>query len=239
MLHLTLVANIFNAVGGTPDLTGADFVPTFPRTCPTERTTSRSIGRFSREAVETFLRSSAPRPRRTSSRACSREATTRVATTGDAARPRDALLQHRRVLRGDPARARAPVRRRWGRAVRRRSRSSGGPRVLLLRRRGGRPVTDLASATAAIRLISEQGEGLGGAIYDHEGELAHYYRFRQLAIGKYFQEGDRPDEPTDRPCRRTGKPSTRSSATPGWRTTPRAPSCARPPRTSTGSTPSS
>ena len=83
---------------------------------------------------------------------------------------------------------------------------SGGGEVI--------PVTDLASATEAIRLISEQGEGLGGAIYDHEGELSHYYRFKQLAIGKYYQEGDRPDEPTGPPLRRTGKPSTRSSARP-------------------------
>ena len=43
---------------------------------------------------------------------------------------------------------------------------SGGGEVI--------PVTDLASAQAAIRLISEQGEGIGGGIFDYEGEISHY-----------------------------------------------------------------
>lgn len=65
---------------------------------------------------------------------------------------------------------------------------SGGGRII--------PVTDLASARAAIQLIQRQGEGLGGGIYDTERELAHYYRFDQLRRGRYYREGDRPHEPT-------------------------------------------
>jgi hypothetical protein len=57
-------------------------------------------------------------------------------------------------------------------------------------------VTDLESALEAMRLIAEQGEGLGGGIYDDEGELAHYYRFQQLEIGRYYQKGDQPGHPT-------------------------------------------
>src|SRR4051794_40886332 len=34
MLHLTLAANVLNAVGGKVDLTGADFVPTYPAFLP-------------------------------------------------------------------------------------------------------------------------------------------------------------------------------------------------------------
>src|SRR5215471_2275551 len=34
MLHLTLVANILNAVGGSPDLTKPDFVPHYPAYLP-------------------------------------------------------------------------------------------------------------------------------------------------------------------------------------------------------------
>src|SRR5215212_10004675 len=34
MLHLSLAANVLNAVGGTPDLTGADFVPQYPTYLP-------------------------------------------------------------------------------------------------------------------------------------------------------------------------------------------------------------
>jgi hypothetical protein len=61
------------------------------------------------------------------------------------------------------------------------------------------PVTDLDSALAALRLIAEQGEGLGGGIYDAEGELAHYCRFQQLQIGRYYQKGDQPGCPTGPP----------------------------------------
>jgi hypothetical protein len=57
-------------------------------------------------------------------------------------------------------------------------------------------VTDLASADLAIRLICEQGEGLGGAIYDEEGELSHYYRFEQIILGRYYLPGDEPGKPT-------------------------------------------
>ena len=63
MLHLTLAANILNAVGGTPDLTKPDFVPTYPAHLPDGETDFEVSRRcFSREALETFL--SIERPRR-------------------------------------------------------------------------------------------------------------------------------------------------------------------------------
>src|ERR671927_1549504 len=34
MLHLTLVANVLNAIGGRPNLTGAHFVPAYPAYLP-------------------------------------------------------------------------------------------------------------------------------------------------------------------------------------------------------------
>ena len=58
------------------------------------------------------------------------------------------------------------------------------------------PVNDLASAKQAIRVISEQGEGIGGGIFDFEAELAHYYRFEQLIKGRYYRENDTPGTPT-------------------------------------------
>jgi hypothetical protein len=65
---------------------------------------------------------------------------------------------------------------------------SGGGEVVV--------VTDLASARRALRLIAEQGEGFGGGIFDHEHELAHYYRFEQLVLGRYYLKDDRPGSPT-------------------------------------------
>jgi hypothetical protein len=58
------------------------------------------------------------------------------------------------------------------------------------------PVTDLPSAKEAIRLISEQGEGYEGGIFDGEGEISHYYRFEQLLLGRYYRPGDDYGNPT-------------------------------------------
>jgi hypothetical protein len=60
-------------------------------------------------------------------------------------------------------------------------------------------VTDIKSALAAAHLIIGQGEGLGGEIYNKEHELAHFYRFEQLKLGKYYQAGDKPGAPTGPP----------------------------------------
>src|SRR3954467_6230529 len=62
MLHLTLAANVLNAVGGTPDLTAPGFVPEYQAYLPDGETDFRvSLQRFSREAVDTFLRIERPR----------------------------------------------------------------------------------------------------------------------------------------------------------------------------------
>lgn len=65
---------------------------------------------------------------------------------------------------------------------------SGGGTVIV--------VSDLDSARQALRLIADQGEGLDSGLYDASGELAHYYRFRQLQLGRYYQVGDHPDAPS-------------------------------------------
>jgi len=61
MLHLTLAANMLNAVGGTPDFTRADFVPDFPTYLP-DGETDFQVSRqgFSKAAIEMFLRIERP-----------------------------------------------------------------------------------------------------------------------------------------------------------------------------------
>ena len=204
MLHLTLVANVLNAVGGTPDLTAPDFVPRYPALLPDGETDFQvDRRRFGHEAIDTFLKIERPGAAPDEeSRVVERDAAddrAMLATPGD-----DALrffsigdfyeeitrgLQHLEAERrsageelfvGDPACQVGPE-----------YYYSGGGEIV--------PVTDLDSALAALRLIGEQGEGLGGGIYDNEGELAHYYRFKQLHHGRYYQEGDDPDDPTGPP----------------------------------------
>lgn len=201
MLHLTLVANVLNAIGGTPDLTAPDFVPRYPTFLP-DGEDDFQVDRqpFSRECVEAFLNIERPHaaPDESSRIAEGEEAPGRpllVTPVNEALRfysigdfyeeihrGLDRLNAERtaageELFVGDPALQVTPE-----------YYYSGGGEVL--------PVTDLESAHAAIRLIGEQGEGLGGAIFDNEGELSHYYRFKQLQEGRYYQEHDEPGNPT-------------------------------------------
>jgi hypothetical protein len=84
------------------------------------------------------------------------------------------------IFTGDPARQATPE-----------YYYSGGGEII--------PVTNRDTAIRALTLIAEQGEGLGGGIYDAEDELAHYYRFEQLKLQRYYQQGDKPGTPTGPP----------------------------------------
>src|SRR5260370_13048777 len=61
MLHLSLVANVMNAVGGTPDLTQPGFVPRYPACLPDgEQDFQVDLQPFSNDAVSTFLQIEPP-----------------------------------------------------------------------------------------------------------------------------------------------------------------------------------
>jgi hypothetical protein len=202
MLHLTLAANILNAVGGTPDLTAPDFVPEYPAYLPDGETDFQvDLQRFSKAAIDTFLR--IERPARAEVAGKPRFVKRRKPVRGSlrAARVADNSEEHfysigefyadiagglaalqeklgaKALFSGDPARQVGPE-----------YYYSGGGEII--------KVTDLASAQAAIRLISEQGEGIGGGIFDFENEISHFYRFEQLKLGRFYQKGDKPGLPT-------------------------------------------
>lgn len=203
MLHLTLAANILNAVGGTPDLTQEDFVPRYPAYLPNGETDFEvGLQRFSREAVETFLQIERPaRSPAESQGLVRRQKVGRGVLPTFRAEDDSELhfysigefyqeisrgltyLQEEKtksgetLFSGDPARQITPD-----------YYYSGGGEII--------PVSNLETAQEAIRLISEQGEGFGERIYDYEGELAHYYRFQQLVLGRYYRKGDAPDQPS-------------------------------------------
>ncbi len=199
MLHLTLAANLLNAVGGTPDFTRADFVPNFPTYLP-DGETDFQVSRqgFSKAAIETFLKIERPaRPRengvQTVQRTRRSDGLHAVTVGKDSEEHFYSIGEFYKAIQegiellykqmgdglfsGDPARQVTPD-----------YYYSGGGELIA--------VTDLDSAKAAIRLISEQGEGIGGAIFDYEGEIAHYYRFEQLLLGRYYQKGDEPGSPS-------------------------------------------
>lgn len=202
MLHLLLVSNLLNALGGTPDFSQEGFVPIYPTHLPDgEMDFDVSIRPFSREAIETFLQIERPGAaagelmfilRERSSRALlpayvhEDDGELHFFSIGEFYEEIDRGLhwlyreysaRGENLFCGDPARQVRPDF----------EYHSGGEVIA---------VTDLDSADAVIRLICEQGEGLGGAIYDEEGELSHFYRFEQILLGRYYEPGDLPGKPS-------------------------------------------
>lgn len=197
MLHLTLAANVMNAVGGTPDLTTPGFVPSYPAYLPDgENDFTVDLRSFSPEAVETFCQierpgrapSGSPRLMPMSDRRKRHLVSSPTAlgmrfySIGEFyAEIIDGLEKLAAAdpgfFRGDPARQIGPE-----------YFYSGGGQAIV--------VTDLDSARRALRFISAQGEGLDCGMYDDDGEMAHYYRFRQLQLGRYYELGDHPDTPS-------------------------------------------
>lgn len=197
MLHLTLAANLLNAIGGSPDLTVEGFVPGFPTALPDGETDFEvSLMKFGKEAIDTFCRIERPgavsegKPRHRKKTAAGAQLA--VVPHDDSLsfysigefyeeikQGFDNLYQEMgdALFSGDPSRQ-----------VTAEYYYSGGGELFA--------VTDIKSAEAAIGLIAGQGEGLGGAIYDDEGELAHYYRFDQIRQGRYYQKGDKAHEPS-------------------------------------------
>jgi len=221
MLHLTLAANILNAIGGKPDLTAPGFVPEYPAFLPDgEDDFKVDLQPFSKDAVKTFLNIERPgkapdeaqrvvpmfrkieRPGKVpddAQRMVTRhveQAKTLCAVPGEPGLRFYSIGEfYEEIIRGvhylyeklgDDMFIRD-----HSRQVTSEYYYSGGGKLFA--------VTNLESAVAAARLITEQGEGMGGGIYNHAHELAHNYRFEQLLLGKYYQPGDTAGAPSGPP----------------------------------------
>ena len=199
MLHLTLAANLMNAVGGKVDLTAPGFVPQYPAYLPDgEEDFQVDCAGFSRSTIETFLKIERPAELiegapRTVNRT-GREGTVHASwvdkdgeehfhSIGEFYKAIALGLEHLHKEHGDALFCGDPARQITSDYY-----YSGGGEIIA--------VTDLESALAAIDLIGEQGEGVTNHIFDEEGEIAHYYRFQQLLLGRFYREGDEPNAPT-------------------------------------------
>ncbi len=204
MLHLTLAANILNAVGGTPDPTVPGFVPGYPTKLPDgEKDFEVSLLPFGEKALEGFLKiergamQTNPARRHVRRGAPSPGALPLV-------HPDDPELHYWSIgefyraieegivfLEGEVQKQSTTI---FTSDAGQRAKQvtseyyySGGGKII--------PVYDLGSAKAAIDLIIEQGEGEDRGRYTKDGELSHLYRYQQLQKGQYFLPDDR-DQPT-------------------------------------------
>ncbi len=190
MLHLALAANLLNAVGGRPRLDMPGMLPPYPRRLP-HSDLELSLLPFGPEALEMFLRLERPAPPGAPAEGDGYETIGQFYDAiGQGLRHLCERLGEREVFCGDPAR------------------QVNGSHF---RHTAGSlfAVEDLESALGALDEIVEQGEGTArGEVWDGDqdvfhpdrDEVAHYYRFRELQLGRRYRRGDTPQSgPTGEP----------------------------------------
>jgi Ferritin-like len=186
MLHMVLAANVLNAIGGEPRVTGREHAPRYPHELPDG--VVLDLLPFGPEAIEGFLKVENPQSshrtlaadhplvagRRPDTQLAYATTITQGPTTIGAfyaeiieGLEAAATMGEQALFCGDPARQ-----------ITRDYYYAGGGIPL--------PVTDLESARAALAEIVDQGEGDQASMYDKDGDLGHYFRFKQLKYGRSY-----------------------------------------------------
>ncbi len=188
MLHMTLVANLLNAVDGDPLVANSQFVMDYPALLPFSRDkVPIALRHFGVDALETFLYIERPEyvaepPGHPS--VGEDDGWTSVgqfyATIREGVLRLTAELGEHELFRGDPARQVGP-----------RDFYNSGGEVFA--------VTGLDSALKALRAIAEQGEGVSRTVYDSDDQLfgetrqpAHYFRFDEIRRQRAYGPHDTP-----------------------------------------------
>ena len=184
MLHLTVAANLLNAVGGRPRLDIPKMLPGYPRPLPhSDRSFETSLFRFGPEAIESFLKIEKPSPKIDHPEGDNYETIGQFYQAIERGfRELSANLGEANVFCGDSARQ-----------VSDQHFYSGGGRII--------NVGNLATALAGLAEIVEQGEGATHSqVWDGDSDVfhptrdqvAHYYRFQELKLGRKYRRGDTP-----------------------------------------------
>jgi hypothetical protein len=197
MLHMTLVGNLVSSLGGTVRL-GRENMPGYPLRMNFDGKTFKdrqfdvNLEAFSPAAINTFLQIELPTELATRMKA--RREFTEIDIPGITigAFYDEVIARLKRmcdefgeaaVFTGNPALQVNPQFY-WG---------SGGSPVI---------ITTFDTAREALEEIIEQGEGGGASVFDPDEhyadtqyDLAHYFRFNEIALGRRYQPGDTPDAP--------------------------------------------
>jgi hypothetical protein len=168
MLHMAIVCNILNAIGGQPRINKPDFIPQHPGHLPMVGEFEVHLAPFSEPQLQLFLRIEEPEngPLRFPVAAVA-ASTPAFATIGQFYH---AIISKITEL-GD------------GIFTGNSLRQVTADQIPFFAGKLS-PVTNAAEAVAALQLIVDQGEGTSQSPLDGNGEeLAHYYRFNQIDEG--------------------------------------------------------
>jgi hypothetical protein len=198
MLHMALVSNVLNAVGGAPRL-GPDNIPSYPLQMNFEGQSFRDrkfpvdLARFSQRSVGTFMDIERPEGLFPLVAAKFVEIDVPGLTIGEFYNKVIKLLEELdaggALFIGDPSRQLHDDYY-WG----------GGNRII--------PVNDLVSAKEALNIVITQGEGAwhrpgGKGVAFTPGaplKMGHYFRFAEISYGRHYAESDDPArKPTGAP----------------------------------------
>jgi hypothetical protein len=192
MLHLTLAANILNAVGGHPDLIHPKFVPRYPHKLPHSGGHFKiHIEKFSKGALKTFKKIERPESKGAEPKGAG-EFTSIDQFYSAVGKLLDELCEtygEKKIFTGDKRLQIQPE-----------DYYGSGDLVV---------VTDRKTAHQAIATIVDQGEGAAHGIFDDDHnifgdsggkELAHYYRFNEIFEERHYKKHDKPHrKPTGSP----------------------------------------
>ncbi|HEY4455190.1 MAG TPA: ferritin-like protein [Pseudonocardiaceae bacterium] len=184
MLHLALAANLLNAVGGSPTLDSPELLPPYPHPLPHgDRSVHVNLVPFGPEALEMFLRIEQPASANEPPQSDDYRTIGQFYAAIEAGfRALCDKLGEATMFCGDPARQIGEFHFR-----------TGGGEIM--------PVRDLKSALVALGEIIEQGEGAArtdvwdgdrDVFHPEREEVAHFYRFQELRVGRRYRTGDTP-----------------------------------------------
>lgn len=184
MLHMTLAANLLNAVGGAPQVDKPGFMVTYPTYLPHSTNVFQvPLLKFCPEAVEVFLHIEKPEAHGALPEDDKYETLGQFYQAIEEGFERLCReLGEEAVFGGDPARQ-----------VTDKLYYGGSGRIIA--------VTNLSSALAALEEIVEQGEGMDhqeiwdgdrNMFHAEREEVGHYFRFNEIRAGRSYQQGDTP-----------------------------------------------
>jgi len=190
MLHIALVGNVLNAIGGKVELT--KHVPSYPTKLPhSNGAFTVSLRKFSRAAIQTFLDIERPEKKR------ARPEAEDYKTIGQF---------YQAIQKG--------LRRVCGETNRHFVKKAAGENAQIFPRQyygsigSAFPVSDLPTALRALQQIVNQGEGVSDTLFTSKRrtrlavdgrELAHYYRFQQIELRRLYRVGDKINHPIGAP----------------------------------------